>query len=495
MAFDFSQNLKKEIYQKLISLKLDIATRYDRSILGINIQFIDNGEIKLRTLCMKEIKERHTSEYLKKIILDVLNEHEIRIDQIYTITTDNAANMIKLIKLLIHHDEEDDEDDILNDYLDNDNLNNNDDIIVNENEEPFFNIENINLVPHTRSMLMGIRCASHTFQLAINDCIKNSNEIVIINKARNICKKIRNQTTMSILSKLNLKKPLIDCCTRWNSIYLMLERLLELKNFCQEISAQSNDREKCLSENEWKIISDILKALYPSYILTKYIQSEQMTMGDFYAAWIKCIMQTSKIDTSFAKLLVCTIKAREINLKNEVFCSAIYLDPRYNVFLSFEEKDIAKKHLYKTWNLIQNLNNQNIENLDTIPTCSHSKDNLDDDFEDLLMSHESLNKNSSQGIENYNKCVEIEYIIRSFDNIERLEKDANLLNYWGNVKNSMPELYKLAMVVLAVPATQVSVERAFSSLKFILSAQRTKLNPEILENILVIRSNSLFKNK
>ncbi|CAK9296597.1 unnamed protein product [Gordionus sp. m RMFG-2023] len=272
---------------------------------------------------MKVIKERHTSEYLKKIILDVLKEYEIKIEQIYTITTDNAANMIKLIKLLILHDEEDDEDDDLNDYLINDDLNNNDidnddlnnnDIIHDENKE-LFNIENINLAPNARSIL-------------------------------------------------------IDCCTRWNSIYLMLERLLELKSFCQEISLQS-DREKCLSENEWKIISDILKALYPAYVLTKYLQSEQLTMGDFYAAWIKCLMQTSK----------------------------------------------------------------NIEILNTMPTCSYSKDNLDDDFEDLLKSHESLNKNNSQGIENYNKCIEIEYIIRSFDNIERLEKDTNLLNYWENVKN------------------------------------------------------------
>ncbi|CAK9296598.1 unnamed protein product [Gordionus sp. m RMFG-2023] len=260
---------------------------------------------------MKVIKERHTSEYLKKIILDVLKEYEIKIEQIYTITTDNAANMIKLIKLLILHDEEDDEDDDLNDYLINDDLNNNDidnddlnnnDIIHDENKE-LFNIENINLAPNARSILIGIRCASHTFQLAINDCIKNSNEIVIINKARNICKKIRNQTTMGILSKLNLKKPLIDCCTRWNSIYLMLERLLELKSFCQEISLQS-DREKCLSENEWKIISDILKALYPAYVLTKYLQSEQLTMGDFYAAWIKCLMQTSKVDTPFARIFL-----------------------------------------------------------------------------------------------------------------------------------------------------------------------------------------------
>lgn len=47
----------------------------------------------------------------------------------------------------------------------------------------------------------------------------------------------------------------------------------------------------------------------------------------------------------------------------------------------------------------------------------------------------------------------------------------------------------LAKVVFAVPATQVGVERLFSSLKFVLSNLRYNLNENIVDDILVIRNN------
>lgn len=51
------------------------------------------------------------------------------------------------------------------------------------------------------------------------------------------------------------------------------------------------------------------------------------------------------------------------------------------------------------------------------------------------------------------------------------------------------------MTVLSVPATQVSVERLFSGLKFILSPLRTNINEHILENQLLVRANRIFCNK
>lgn len=86
-------------------------------------------------------------------------------------------------------------------------------------------------------------------------------------------------------------------------------------------------------------------------------------------------------------------------------------------------------------------------------------------------------------------------ILTSFEQHARLDKKTNILTFWEEHKAKMPELYKLAQIVLAVPATQVSVERLFSGLKFILSPLRCNLNKEILEDILIVRSNTLFINK
>lgn len=55
-----------------------------------------------------------------------------------------------------------------------------------------------------------------------------------------------------------------------------------------------------------------------------------------------------------------------------------------------------------------------------------------------------------------------------------------------------PELYEIAMVILAVPTTQVSVERTFSTLKLILSDLRSSLSDKTLQNILLVKLNHDF---
>ena len=49
---------------------------------------------------MKELTHRHTAEYIKNTVADVLKQYEISVSQIYTVTTDNGANMLKPVKLL-----------------------------------------------------------------------------------------------------------------------------------------------------------------------------------------------------------------------------------------------------------------------------------------------------------------------------------------------------------------------------------------------------------
>lgn len=59
-----ADKIKKEISEDIknimISMKVDAVTRLDRSFLGINIQYIKDTKIILRTLALKELKEKHT---------------------------------------------------------------------------------------------------------------------------------------------------------------------------------------------------------------------------------------------------------------------------------------------------------------------------------------------------------------------------------------------------------------------------------------------------
>lgn len=91
-----------EINGKVICLKIDAASCIDiRSFFGINIQFVDEDlNIVLRTLAVTELFSKHDAVTLKNVVLDVCHQYNICVQDIFSVTTDNGTNMIKLVRLL-----------------------------------------------------------------------------------------------------------------------------------------------------------------------------------------------------------------------------------------------------------------------------------------------------------------------------------------------------------------------------------------------------------
>ena len=112
-----------------------------------------------------------------------------------------------------------------------------------------------------------------------------------------------------------------------------------------------------------------------------------------------------------------------------------------------------------------------------------------DDLDLLLQQAEKPPRETS------NRLVERRILtyLDEFEYAPRLDKKANVLQYWEAQKITKPELYLLASVVLAVPVTQVSVERTFSSLKYVLSPYRASLKPDRLEQVLLSRCNDMLQ--
>lgn len=70
-----------------------------------------------------------------------------------------------------------------------------------------------------------------------------------------------------------------------------------------------------------------------------------------------------------------------------------------------------------------------------------------------------------------------------------LKHEAIVGEYWKTKAKTYPILFKIAMVLLAIPVTQVTVERLFSSLKFILSCRRTSISEKLLRATMLVREN------
>lgn len=276
-ALKIRVKIAAEIKNRLFSLSADIVTKNNRSILGIFIQYISNGQLQNRCIGMKELHQRHTGKYLCDIVDDCVEGYGSKIDCIVSITTDNGSNMKTLITslnaLIVDQNTEDSDLVEENEQLDNEQNNNTEsmlDIDMDENVQSAYNIQIAtalnqideddqneinelanNLVPDESdwsfinysndidladslvrnksakfAFVNGVNCAAHTIQLVIKDGLAqlSSNYNNIIKLCREACKFIRLQTTIYEMQNRNIKKkfPALDVETRWSSTYIMV---------------------------------------------------------------------------------------------------------------------------------------------------------------------------------------------------------------------------------------------------------------------------------
>ncbi len=214
-------------------------------------------------------------------------------------------------------------------------------------------------------------------------------------------------------------------------------------------------------------------------------------------------------------------KRGEAIFETDIFKACIFMDPRYNVILSNKDRLVAKDHLLSTWKKISslidereviffiiilffvqyNLNSNHFtffltfqesaeENDEPVGGNNNDSSAASDLFEALLKKKEATT--ARQQVRS-KESRRMDVLLDAFLNEPRLDKTESVLLYWRCQKKKMPELYLLSQVVLSAPFTQVSVERAFSQLKFILNPQRSRLDPKVLDDILLVRCNNLFK--
>ncbi|XP_034476696.1 uncharacterized protein LOC117783377 [Drosophila innubila] len=263
----------ERIKNRILCLKMDTATRCNRGILGVNVQFIDRGVICVKTLGMIELRTAHTSQNLCNEIKTILADFSITKEQIYTITTDNGRNMVKAVELLSSCEADgDDEDD-----LDDEEL-----------------LKNLKI--HSIS---SIKCAAHTLQLAVKDFLQRLESFDFFEKARRIVKLLRTPAYRYLLTEESLPQPVLDVATRWNSTYTMLSKLQQFEEFCERRLKSSMK----LTSSEWGDLKRLVNTLEPAYFATEKLQSTQLFMGDFYILWMELKLTVSAANTTESQAL------------------------------------------------------------------------------------------------------------------------------------------------------------------------------------------------
>ena len=104
-----------------------------------------------------------------------------------------------------------------------------------------------------------IRCATHSFALAIKDSLVKCNRNNSITKVRVIVKRLRNPNILAALAKKDCNAPKLDVVTRWSSTFEMLERFLSLEDVINEYGQV--DQELNVPNQLWDQIESLTDVL------------------------------------------------------------------------------------------------------------------------------------------------------------------------------------------------------------------------------------------
>ncbi|XP_058465011.1 uncharacterized protein LOC131438775 [Malaya genurostris] len=462
--------ISSEMQNRLLSLKIDSASRQNRHIVGVNAQYAINDVIVIRTLDMIEVQERQTARFLKTKILEIIQNFGVGIDQIFSITCDNGANMLATVR---HLKEE----------VELMTACSNDDYDTEEEDKKLHNFTSA-LSNELQENLNLVRCAVHTLQLAILDVVDKSNSSV--KAVTEIAKKNRHMKYKPNFFLSNATYPPIWGQTRWGGIYRMMLSFLQQESFFKQLAQQFPELEL---DDSWDFIKNYEQAFKPLYSCTVNMQAEHVSLPDFYLHWLMAIMEVSKLNNPFSTPLTEALTNRLKNLcHSRVFKMALYLDPRLNYMGSnlfkAEEKEQIQSYVIETYNKIRSYKKST-----PLTALEISASTKKDDFDSFITAMFGECATSSGTTERTQFLQQL----KALDVEPRQHHAFNVWKHWMDRHLTHPELSAVASVVLATPSNQVSVERSFSALPLIMTDRRSGISEENLRNILLVKLNrSLF---
>ena len=434
----------------------------------------------IKTLACADTERKHTSEQMCNMFNITLQKFEIPSENVLALIVDNASNMTKTVERLNQNGTP---------ALPEETTTSSDDEDGDDSEYP--------IPVHIHHM----SCVVHTLQLSIKDCLKQSQCNKLLTKTRYIVAKLRSPNILSLLEKRGKKRPVLDMATRWGSTYLMIKRFLELRNSIEELGVVSPELH--LSSTTWSSLEELLSVLEVPYAVTLKLQAENLTSGVFMKEWCSLKHTLHKKQTPLALEILKSMENREVSLfQIKLFLAGVFVGARYRILLSEEQMEVAKAGLIEVAlkshhcsisvsnsSSTENAASESIQVNNIIRSSTSSPVSEEDDFEkelDLLEQRRSPGTCTSSKTNAFNQVMQ-----ELNSNIEKMIQSGRLKgeNVWKIIANLEEPLQTTAKILSTMPITQVSVERLFSSMKFILNDQRSSTKQDLLEAILLLRAN------
>ena len=80
---------------------MDGCTRNRINYFALNVQFVDSkNEVRIFTLAVRDTENQHSSDFIQRLVEDVLKDFGISKQRVLAVVTDNASNMTLAIQNL-----------------------------------------------------------------------------------------------------------------------------------------------------------------------------------------------------------------------------------------------------------------------------------------------------------------------------------------------------------------------------------------------------------
>ena len=323
-------------------------------------------------------------------------------------------------------------------------------------------------------------CFAHTINLAVSkglDDKDNSTIKRLLGRARALVSTFRHSYIKTEDLKRNEKlldlqklQLVTDVCTRWNSVFYMINRLLAVYPAVYAALYASQDKHLLLGDDDRKNLEDLSALLEPFEKVTTMVSAEKQPTAGLVLPYLENLVEVklkeSKEDTSLIKKFKKTVrndlKTRYNDPEQRRLLSLVtVLDPRVRTcdWMDSHTKDILYEQLKESCMEVASASQETGE-IDV--SYSPAKRQRSTDDLDGLIKVCSQDVNASRSQEELTEIVEKEIIAYKMEHSFGLGYKEPL-QWWKLNCNKYPTITKVMMKYLHIPASSVASERVFST--------------------------------
>lgn len=469
---------KDKLYEYLKTIKCRFSATMDmwtsnqnKGYMCVTLHWIDTDwKIQKRIINFFHVKGRHTGEKLSDSLSSCLLKWYVE-KKMFSLTLDNAAANDVAVK---------------------------DVILELKKHSPLI----------CDGLFFHVRCANHILNLVARDGMRviakatdNIRAFVVAVKGSPLQWEefLKCATECGLDTNTGLS---LDVCTRWNSTYMMLRDALYYKPAFERLRSYGRCRYEKVSPSpaEWNMAHTLIPFLKKFFDLTELFSGTLYpTENLFFRGFceIKLLLigwhnHTDPTISNMAKSMTAKFD-KYWKKSNTALAVANVLDPRYKrkvveYYLMKLDKDSYQLELEKFNNVLRKMyqcyvvSTPSAKSKEASSVIDTFMDNEDNELDNFLYeeSHDPELDDELNDLDKYLKDPPLKIVKAD-------QHTFDILSWWKDKQYSYPILSNLARDVLAMQASTVASESAFSSGGRVIDPFRSRLDPEMVEALICSR--------